>query len=117
MNNILNKIAQMERNAEEVNLASHKVELGALDEIQGWLEKSKRDIPTGLNKVREAKDIFTKTLNGLESMDKEFEKAESMIKLLGIETPQELKKYKSEHSELKNALSKSIDALTSAIKM
>ena len=33
MNNILNKIAQMERNAEEVNLASHKVELALLDEL------------------------------------------------------------------------------------
>ena len=33
MNNILNKIAQMERNADEVNLASHKVELALLDEL------------------------------------------------------------------------------------
>jgi hypothetical protein len=33
MNNILNKIAQMERNAEELNLASHKVELALLDEL------------------------------------------------------------------------------------
>ena len=33
MNNILNKIAQMERNAEEVNLASHKVELSSIKEI------------------------------------------------------------------------------------
>ena len=33
MNNILNKIAQMERNAEEIQLASHHVELALLDEL------------------------------------------------------------------------------------
>ena len=33
MNNILNKIAQMERNAEEIQLASHKVELSSIKEI------------------------------------------------------------------------------------
>ena len=33
MNNILNKIAQMERNAEEFQLASHKVELSSIKEI------------------------------------------------------------------------------------
>ena len=33
MNNILNKIAQMERNAEEIQLASHKVELSLIDDV------------------------------------------------------------------------------------
>jgi hypothetical protein len=33
MNNILNKIAQMERNAEEIKLASHKVELSLIDDV------------------------------------------------------------------------------------
>jgi methyl-accepting chemotaxis protein len=33
MNNILNKIAQMERNAEEIKLATHKVELSLIDDV------------------------------------------------------------------------------------
>lgn len=33
MNNILNKIAQMERNAEEIKLESHKVELSSIKEM------------------------------------------------------------------------------------
>jgi hypothetical protein len=33
MNNILNKIAQMERNAEEVNLSSEKIELAKAEDL------------------------------------------------------------------------------------
>jgi hypothetical protein len=38
MNNILNKIAQMERNAEEIKLASHKVELSIADKANKSLD-------------------------------------------------------------------------------
>jgi hypothetical protein len=39
MNNILNKIAQMERNAEEIQLASHKVELGLVEDLAKLLTR------------------------------------------------------------------------------
>lgn len=39
MNNILNKIAQMERNAEEIQLASHKVELSVKDDAKELVSK------------------------------------------------------------------------------
>lgn len=42
MKNILTKIAQMERNVEEVNLSSYKLELGALDDLSQLLTKSKQ---------------------------------------------------------------------------
>lgn len=41
MNNILNKIAQMERNAEEIKLASHKVELGLVEDLAKLLTRMK----------------------------------------------------------------------------
>jgi hypothetical protein len=41
MNNILNKIAQMERNAEEIQLASHKVELGLVEDLAKLLTRMK----------------------------------------------------------------------------
>lgn len=39
MNNILNKIAKMERNAEEIKLASHKVELSVKDDAKELVSK------------------------------------------------------------------------------
>ena len=40
MNNILNKIAQMERNAKEIALATHKVDLSLLDELSDIMMES-----------------------------------------------------------------------------
>ena len=59
MNNILNKIAQMERNTEEVNLASHKVELATLDEIT-----------TASKSVKKQYDlVFQKTMTALSNVN------------------------------------------------
>lgn len=65
MNNILNKIAQMERNAEEVNLASHKVELATVKEVDAKLKSF--GLPFGdMNKVQGSVSATQNALRALE---------------------------------------------------
>ena len=54
MNNILNKIAQMERNAEEVNISSHKVDLSLAED----LKKAENNFKTVLLEFQNFKEKY-----------------------------------------------------------
>ena len=99
MNNILNKIAQMERNAEEVNLASHKVELATLDEITTASKSVKKQYDlvfqktmTALSNVNEAVKIGNKAFFEAQKFYQQGVKIEQQLKELGITYPADLKK-------------------------
>lgn len=102
MNNILNKIAQMERNAEQVNLASHKVELALFDDIKSSID--------GARKMKEEIiSNFAKANGGMrfcDAFDKSFSKAEQMAKEVGFDIPQDVFKLKNMNDELRSFFTK-----------
>ena len=99
MNNILNKIAQMERNAEEIQLASHKVELATLDEITTASKSVKKQYDlvfqktmTALSNVNEAVKIGNKAFFEAQKFYQQGVKIEQQLKELGITYHADLKK-------------------------
>ena len=99
MNNILNKIAEMERNAEEIQLASHKVELATLDEITTASKSVKKQYDlvfqktmTALSNVNEAVKIGNKAFFEAQKFYQQGVKIEQQLKELGITYPADLKK-------------------------
>ena len=87
MNNILNKIAQMERNAEEIKLASHKVDLALLDEILDLNREAGSLLALPLMKVAEQ---LSKSLElnkkGLAQAEKGLKAAQDLGVQEGIDT-------------------------------
>ncbi len=89
MNNILNKIAQMERNAEEVNLAKHKVELATINPAD--YQKKAADILDNATK-------FAAKANA--SLVSNYEDATNKIKAVGKELEKEFDVLQSKAQEL-----------------
>ena len=103
MNNILNKIAQMERNAEEIQLASHKVELSVKDDAKELVTKYFRLTDninsdfTGVSKeIRGIIEKIGEAEKLANDMPKVIAKYEGLAKELGIDINniQELKDLK-----------------------
>lgn len=103
MNNILNKIAQMERNAEEIKLESHKVELSVKDDAKELVSKYYGLTDTinskfsGISKeVRALIDQIGAVEKLANDMPKVIAKYENLAKELGIDVNniQELKDMK-----------------------
>jgi len=103
MNNILNKIAQMERNAEEIQLASHKVELSVKDDAKELVTKYFRLTDninsdfTGVSKeIRGIIEKIGQAEKLANDMPKVIAKYEGLAKELGIDVNyiQELKDMK-----------------------
>ena len=103
MNNILNKIAQMERNAEEIQLASHKVELALADDAKELVTKYFRLTDninsdfTGVSKeIRGIIEKIGEAEKLANDMPKVIAKYEGLAKELGIDVNyiQELKDMK-----------------------
>ena len=103
MNNILNKIAQMERNAEEIQLASHKVELALVDDAKELITKYFRLTDninsdfTGVSKeIRGIIEKIGEAEKLANDMPKVIAKYEGLAKELGIDVNyiQELKDMK-----------------------
>ena len=95
MNNILNKIAQMERNAEEIKLESHKVELALLDDLQKLYDvysKTATDAIQVKSRLQaEAKSLADKLQKAKEAKDEAVKKADNVTaaaKNIGIDIPE-----------------------------
>ena len=104
MNNILNKIAQMERNAEEIKLASHKVELALADDAKELVAKYFRLTDninsdfTGVSKeIRGIIEKIGEAEKLANDMPKVIAKYEDFAKAFGVDLNylQELKDMKS----------------------
>ena len=116
MNNILNKIAQMERNAEEVNLASHKVELGLADTLKTNvnednknLAKLESQIEKINNELKNLSDLFSAANKGLMTTSNVYDRMVEMAKELGlpqseIDKMPEVKQYEKNVVQLTEVL-------------
>ena len=101
MNNILNKIAQMERNAEEIQLASHRVELSLVDDFKKEYEKALDVQAKAENAIIDYNDLAVKIIANLNAAGQAFLKAnarfqdiENMAADLGVEVSPQLKNKK-----------------------
>lgn len=79
MNNILNKIAQMERNAEEIKLESHKVELGALDDLTTLVSKGRQVESTMVDEYAKAIQAAKKGLPAAKEHLSNLDKISNML--------------------------------------
>jgi hypothetical protein len=92
MNNILNKIAQMERNAAElqgVELASHKVELATIKELENSfkaLTLPYADMNKAQTYVRSVQSVLRKSEADLNDKIKEAIDVDKKAKELGIDS-------------------------------
>lgn len=106
MNNILNKIAQMERNAEEIKLESHKVELSSLDMVKSLAEDGLAIYKKGVEYAKEM-EAFTKKSRVLnadasalsDAIEKELKEFEAKAKQLGLDVTK-LPEFKSAFNAL-----------------
>jgi hypothetical protein len=101
MNNILNKIAQMERNAAEikgVELAKHEVELALVDDVQNLYNaanKSYKANTDSLNRIaKQLESEFQKTADEYKKALDKYNQLEKMSKDLGVPLPNEISKLK-----------------------
>ena len=102
MNNILNKIAQMERNAEEIQLASHKVELGLQDDLKAQFNKyfSVDNIDVLelgiIDSVKKLNRNYVATVKEFEAFVKIYQNFQKKAIELGVEIPKDIQGYKTE---------------------
>jgi hypothetical protein len=101
MNNIINKIAQMERNAAEiqgVELAKHEVELALVDDVQNLYNianKSYKANTDSLNRIaKQLESEFQKTADEYKKALDKYNQLEKMSKDLGVPLPNEISKLK-----------------------
>jgi hypothetical protein len=118
MNNILNKIAQMERNAAElqgVELAKHEVELSSLDMVNALAADGLAMYKKGVEYAKEM-EAFTKKSRVLnadanalaDAIEQELKEFEAQVKPLGLDA--------TKLPEFKNALN-ALGPLDNIIKM
>jgi len=111
MNNILNKIAKMETNAQEINLAKHEVELATIyDDLRGTLDQANVGFIKALDLKSQAAKLCKESLTKNQAILKELDKAESLIKQIGLDS--ELKKVQAAKSEV----NKNIQIIDTAYK-
>ena len=116
MNNILNKIAQMERNAEEVNLASHHVELGLADTLKTNVNEDNKNIDkldSQIEKInaelKNLSDLFSAANKGIMTTSNVYDRMVEMAKELGlpqseIDKMPEVKQYEKNAVKLTEVL-------------
>ena len=108
MNNILNKIAQMERNAEEVNtalhqteLAKHEVELKTIyDDLSGTLQEANTGFFKALDLRGQASKLCRESITKNQAILKELNRAEGLIKQIGLDS--ELAKVQKAKSQVES---------------
>jgi hypothetical protein len=99
MNNILKKMAQMERNAQEINLAKHEVKLATIyDDLRGTLDQANVGFIKALDLKSQAAKLCKESLTKNQAILKELDKVESLIKQIGLDS--ELKKVQAAKSEV-----------------
>ena len=93
MNNILNKIAQMERNAEEIQLASHKVELGIIQDDIKKVQSAQTEFKDGFLVVSFARGkaipMIKNAIVKAENFLAQVEQAKKIAKELGVDLPKD----------------------------
>jgi hypothetical protein len=116
MNNILNKIAQMERNAEEIQLASHHVELGLADTFKTNVNVDNKNIAkldSQIEKInaelKNLSDLFSAANKGIMTTSNVYDRMVEMAKELGlpqseIDKMPEVKQYEKNAVQLTEVL-------------
>lgn len=116
MKNILNKIAQMERNAEEVNLASHHIELGLADTLKTNVNEDNKNIDkldSQIEKInaelKNLSDLFSAANKGIMTTSNVYDRMVEMAKELGlpqseIDKMPEVKQYEKNAVKLTEVL-------------
>ena len=116
MNNILNKIAQMERNSEEIQLASHHVELGLADTLKTNVNEDNKNIAkldSQIEKIntelKNLSDLFSAANKGIMTTSNVYDRMVEMAKELGlpqseIDKMPEVKQYEKNAVQLTEVL-------------
>jgi hypothetical protein len=121
MNNILNKIAQMERNAAElqsVELAKHEVELALVDDVQNLYNAANKSYKANTDQLMsfasKMESSFQKTADEYKKALDKYNQLEKMSKDLGVPLPNEISKLKG---LIEFGLNDSLDAKSNAVKI
>jgi hypothetical protein len=121
MNNILNKIAQMERNASEikgVQLAKHEVELALVDDVQNLYNAANKSYKANTDQLMsfasKMESSFQKTADEYKKALDKYNQLEKMSKDLGVPLPNEISKLKG---LIEFGLNDSLDAKSNAVKI
>lgn len=92
LNDIFKMVSQMEKNANEVKLGMHKVELGAIDDVNKEIKLLMDEILTAKakyqNSVNELRAKADKTINSYSKVQDKLIKIEKQMNDLGIVAPQ-----------------------------
>jgi hypothetical protein len=114
MNNILNKIAQMERNAAElqgVELAKYEVELKTIyDDLSGTLKEANTGFFKALDLRGQASKLCRESITKNQAILKELSRAEGLIKEIGLDS--ELTKVQKAKSEVERNIKLIDEALS-----
>jgi tRNA G26 N,N-dimethylase Trm1 len=88
LNDIFKKVAQMEQNANEVKLGTHKIELGVLQDIEKELITANAGAIKAIDLANAAKKPAETSLKANKELLIKFQNFVKQIKALGIEAPQ-----------------------------
>lgn len=124
MNNIFKKIAELEKNANEVKLGKHEVELGLLQDVDKRIESNGNDSKKAFDMAFKAKGMLSEAnafekgvVKNYQSIYVELTKLTKTVKDLGLPTAEIdnklnlVKGYISKHEENQNNIEKALSIL------
>lgn len=100
LNDIFKMISQMEKNAEEVKLGKHEIELSAINDLENLLKNNgtiytqflaadnliKPNLQKAQDEAKKAFSLLNKYIDGVESTKQIINKLETQLKELGIDS-------------------------------
>ena len=110
LNDIFKMISQMEKNANEVNLATHKVELGLIDDIKEQYKIINTRKDEAFKSLQQTEEKFKTVVDRCGLMESIADKAIQMAKELGIDA-KEFISYKNSAQENAKKFSKYLNLL------
>ena len=115
MSRVMDKVVEIANKREEVNLSKEQITLGAIDEIDAQVKKSIAEIKPTRALLRKAESSLGDNLKKLNGLDSDFKQIDSMVKLLGLDTPPEVEKNRKIVNEFKTAIKRALGSLGGAI--
>jgi hypothetical protein len=75
LNNIFKMVSQLEKNAEEVKLAKHEIELGSIQDVFNKIENINNETKKSFEIIMKAKSLISNAKNSENAIIKEYQSA------------------------------------------
>ena len=111
LKNVVNRIAESDKKTE---LASEKVELNLINDINSAVEKTLKELKGIKSLISQAEKAAGENFKRIDNLQSDFKKLDSMVKELGLDMPKEVDENFKMANELNFTLKNVLEGLGSA---